>query len=216
MDYTSVRIITPPAVEPVTVAECKLDARVDHPDEDALFATLIAAARQEVEQTARRALITRTLELSLDRFPPARWLPLPYPPLLSLVSIRYYDQTGAEQTIDPAGITPPGITSPGRTSPGITSPGITSPGIIVIADEEPGRIALAPDAAWPRDLHEFARIRIRYTAGYGPTAADVPDYYKFDVRGLVKLAYEHRFGWTPDAERAQSMFLAHAAADRGW
>ena len=29
MDYNSVRVITGPTVEPVTAAECKLDARVD-------------------------------------------------------------------------------------------------------------------------------------------------------------------------------------------
>lgn len=190
MDYTSVRVITPPATEPVTVAECKIDARVDGDAEDSLFVSWIAAARQTVEQTARRALITRTLELSLDRFPPARWLPLPYPPLASLVSIRYINSSGGDALLDAADI-------------------------IVITDEEPGRIALAPGAAWPGDLHEFARIRIRYTAGYG-TAADVPDYYKIDVRGLVKLAYDYRSGWTPDAERAQANFLAHAAANWGW
>jgi len=52
----TVRAITNPAEEPVTATECKLDARVSGTAEDSLFTSWIAAARQQVEAAARRAL----------------------------------------------------------------------------------------------------------------------------------------------------------------
>lgn len=47
-------------------------------------------------------------------------------------------------------------------------------------------------------------------------AGAVPEYYKLDVRGLVKLSYDYRAGWTPDAERHRQIILAHASSDWGW
>ena len=44
------RLITLPAIDPVTLAHAKLHARIDHEVEDALRATFIAAARQHGEQ----------------------------------------------------------------------------------------------------------------------------------------------------------------------
>mgnify|MGYP000870870021 CR=1 FL=1 len=187
----TIRVVTPPAVEPVSIDECKLDARVDGDAEDMLFASWIAAARDEVEKTSRRALINRTLELSLDGWPNAGRIELPYPPLVSVTQVTYYDSAGAQQTWD-------------------------SSNYIVIADQEPGLVALAANISWPTDLHDWPRVRIRYVAGYGASAVSVPAQYKLDVRGLVKLQYDYRSGWTPDAERAKALILAHAAMDYGW
>lgn len=187
----TIRVVTPPATEPVSIDSCKLDARVDGDAEDMLFASWIAAARDEVEKVARRALITRTLELSIDAWPTDGCIRLPYPPLVTVAQITYYDSNGTQQTWG-------------------------SDSYIVIADEEPGIVALAPSASWPSDLHDYPRIRVRYTAGYGTSAVSVPEAYKLDVRGLVKLHYDFRAGWTPDAERAKALILAHAAMDYGW
>ncbi len=191
MMANSVRVITAPTVEPVTITECKLDARVDGSTEDTLFTTLIAAARQEIENAARRALISRTLELALDMWPAARHIQLPYPPLASVTSIKYSDQDNVVQTW-------------------------SASSYIAVTDEEPGLILLADNADWPTDLHSYPRIRIRYVAGYGAAASAVPDSYKQDIRGLVKLQYDYRSGWTPDAERARAIILAHASVEWGW
>ena len=59
-------LLTPPAVEPLTLAEAKSYLRVDTVDEDDTIAALIAAARLLVEAYARRALITQSWRLSLD------------------------------------------------------------------------------------------------------------------------------------------------------
>ncbi len=55
----SITVVTPPASEPLTLAEGKLFLRVDHGAEDDLITSLITAAREAVEAYARRALITR-------------------------------------------------------------------------------------------------------------------------------------------------------------
>lgn len=187
----TIRVVTGPAAEPVSIDDCKLDGRVDGNAEDTLFVAWIAAARDEVEKVARRALVNRTLELSLANWPVGGYIELPYPPLVSVTSIKYYDASNTQQTLD-------------------------SSDYITITDQEPGIVALATNATWPSDLHDWPRIRVRYVAGYGATAASVPEPYKLDVRGLVKLYYDFRAGWTPDAERAKAMILAHAAMDYGW
>lgn len=56
---------TPPAEEPVALADLKLRLRLDHSHDDALLARLIAAARRHVEARLDLALVTRTLTLHL-------------------------------------------------------------------------------------------------------------------------------------------------------
>jgi len=51
-------LLTPPAVEPLTLDEAKAYLRVEHNDEDESIAALIAAARLQVEAQTRRALDT--------------------------------------------------------------------------------------------------------------------------------------------------------------
>lgn len=53
-------LLTPPAAEPLSLAEAKAQARVEHDAEDALFTRLIAAARRYVEQACGLALVTQT------------------------------------------------------------------------------------------------------------------------------------------------------------
>lgn len=61
--------VTPPASEPVLVSEAKQAARIDVPDDDLFVLGLITAARQYVENRTNLALVTQTLQMTLDRFP---------------------------------------------------------------------------------------------------------------------------------------------------
>ena len=90
----SVTVLTPPASEPVSLAEAKTLLRIDAADEDSLLASLIATARHTVETRTGRALITRSLALTLNRWPHKNVVRLPHPPLITVNSVEVADASG--------------------------------------------------------------------------------------------------------------------------
>lgn len=93
----SLRLVTPPATEPIDLTEAKLQCRVDGTDEDDLLTLYISAARQFVENYTGRALISQTWELVLDDF--SDTMMLPKGPAQSITSITYYDTDEVLQTL---------------------------------------------------------------------------------------------------------------------
>lgn len=110
-DRWSIEVSAPPASEPVTTAEAKAHARIDHSDDDAYIDSLIEAARSLVEARTGRSLITQTLILRLDGFPRnigydfrrvTHDIVLPRPPVQSVSSVVYIDTDGTSVTLDPS------------------------------------------------------------------------------------------------------------------
>jgi hypothetical protein len=66
-DSMSLQLNTPPATEPVTLAQAKAWLKVETDDEDALIAALIPAARARAEWHTGRAFVTQGWTLWLDR-----------------------------------------------------------------------------------------------------------------------------------------------------
>lgn len=62
-------LVTPPAAEPVSLAEAKAHLRVDISDDDALINALIVAARRSVELITGQRLMAQTWQYFLDRYP---------------------------------------------------------------------------------------------------------------------------------------------------
>lgn len=85
-----IAITTPPASEPITLAEAKNYLRIDSSDDDSLISTLITAVRMNAEQYIRRALITQSVTLAYDDYAPSI-IPLAMPPAQSITSITVYD-----------------------------------------------------------------------------------------------------------------------------
>lgn len=143
----TLRLITPPAVEPVTLAEAKAHLRVTHAGDDALITALVSAAREQCEHILGRALIEQTWELTLDAFPDA--IRLDHPPIASVTSLSYVDPAGTTQ-VWPA------------------------PNYYLDKASEPGWITPAYGGSWPDVRDQANAVIVRYVAGYGAAAAAVP------------------------------------------
>jgi len=163
----SLEVYPAPALEPVTRAEAKTHLRVDHADEDALIDTLILAARKHCETICRRAFVEQTLLLRCDGFP-AKFR-LPRPPFISIAAdgLKYYNGSGVLTTLAAAQYQ---------------------------ADTKSlvGRIVPAYGCSWPSARGQTDDVQVTYKAGYGATAASVPEPIRLAILFLIGHWYEHR------------------------
>ena len=159
--------ITDATVEPVTLAEAKLHLRVDVADDDALITALITAARQRAEFITQRSLISTTWELAQDGF--ADCLQLQYPRVIAVTALTYLDSLGTLQTLAPSEY-------------------------IVDATSEPGKVVLGYGKSWPSTYAVPNAVKVRYTAGYGATAASVPLAIRQWMLIVIGSLYANREG----------------------
>jgi uncharacterized phiE125 gp8 family phage protein len=86
-------LIEAPASEPISLAEAKNYLRVEHNADDTLIASQISAARIHVESRTRRALLTQTWRIVLDRWPQSGVVVSPLSPLREVVAARVRDES---------------------------------------------------------------------------------------------------------------------------
>lgn len=97
----SLRLVTPPDQEPVSVDEAKARLRIDGDASDADLDLMIRSARLEIDGAngrLGRALLAQTWDLGLPYFPSGP-IALPLPPCQSVVSVKYRDELDVEQTV---------------------------------------------------------------------------------------------------------------------
>jgi uncharacterized phiE125 gp8 family phage protein len=159
-------LLTPPAIEPLTLADAKLYLRVAHDDDDGLIASLIAAARSHVEGRARRALITQVWRITRDAWPPDGRFVLPLAPAIEVVAARVYDAGGVAHETD-------------------------TQAFVLEAGAAPGVIAFSP---WfvPPPGRAAGGIELDVTFGYGDAAIGVPAPLIQAMRLLLAHWYENR------------------------
>jgi uncharacterized phiE125 gp8 family phage protein len=162
----SLVLTSAPALEPVTVPEAKAHLRIDATHEDTLIASLILTSRLHVETALGLALITQSWRLLLDRWPLEKDLELPLRPLQTIEAVRVLPAEGAPALIDEAAY----IADPVSVPPRLVRTGVIWP--------QPGRVANG--------------IEIDFTAGYGPSAADVPPPIRQALLLLIAYWYERR------------------------
>lgn len=155
-------VVTPPAELPVTLLEAKQWLRIEYDAEDALIARMLEVATDQVEALTKRALITQTLRLERDAWPPGRTLWLPRPPLVSVTYLKYKDAAGTLQTVDSSDYT------------------------VQTGGDIQGRCVVAFGQSWPTPAIEPAAVQATYVAGYGD-AADVPQ----QIKTAILTATEH-------------------------
>ncbi len=174
------QLITPPAEEPVSLAEAKLHLRVDVTDDDALITALISAARQAAETITGRQFVTARWKLVLDGFPgaclsqagvgtftlPGNAILIHKCPVQSVISVQYLDMAGVLQTVAASDYT-------------------------VDTACEPARITPVFGKIWPPALPQIGSVTVTFDAGYG-AASSVPLGIKSWIKLRAGSLYAHR------------------------
>jgi len=164
----TIKVITAPQAEPISLSKAKLHLRVDTDADDTLITGLITAARMKVEELSWHALITQTLELVLDEWPCEDEIELPRPPLQSVTYVTYRMSDGTVTTLDPSLY-------------------------VVAGDSIPAEIEPAYMHTWPTVvLYPVEAIRVRYVCGFGLTGKDVPQVLRQAMLLTIAFLYENR------------------------
>lgn len=172
--HMGLKIITPPTTEQITLEEARLHLRVTpdddsppaHPD-DPLILALVSAARDYCEQNLFRGIAPQIVELVLDCFPPGA-IKLPMSPIVSILSVKYTDGNGVEQTL-------------------------SSTGYVLDNYSEPGRLVPAVSTTWPATLSGAVNaVKVRYDCGYS-LPLDSPNYHPLpaSIRSTMLLLIGH-------------------------
>ncbi len=91
----SLILTSPPAAEPLSLAELKAFLRVDGTEEDGLIGSVASAARAHLEALTRRAFVTQGWRILRDAWPPTGFLALPLGPVRSLDAVTVTTAEGA-------------------------------------------------------------------------------------------------------------------------
>ncbi|MDB5597383.1 MAG: hypothetical protein JWM36_4344 [Hyphomicrobiales bacterium] len=159
------RLITPPAEEPISISEAKSHLRVEHDEDDDLIGSYVAAARHHLEMMTGRAFVTQTWEAVCNAFS-CHGMELARVPVQSVVSIKFDDVTGTEQTLP-------------------------SDRYVLDNLREPAWLIAGATNGWPSTADAVNAVRVQFVAGYG-AAASVPVSIKQAMKLLVGHWYASR------------------------
>jgi uncharacterized phiE125 gp8 family phage protein len=165
-----------PTLEPLDLEEVKKQRRFTSTSIDTLFDMWMGASRQDFESETGVQLLTATREYALDATPCADRIEIPRPPLRSIVSITYDDDSGVEQTFDSANY----VVLPRQSDPQEFD---TFP--------TPGYVALVSGASWPTVTCRRQALRIRYICGFGDAPGAVPELIQYALFMFVGTAHKY-------------------------
>ena len=168
--YRSLKRVTAPVVEPVSLAEAKAHVRVDNEAEDTLIQGYIATAREWCEDYLDRSLVTQQLTMKLDYLPAE--VELPRPPVIAsgtatAVVITYTTSISGSTAV------------------------LSTASYRVDRDATPGTIVPPYGEAWPSHIIDRNSVAVTWWAGYGEAAA-VPQRVKNAILMCVHELYVGR------------------------
>lgn len=172
-----------PPIEPVTLdearAQCQVDA--DLTEHDARLTSYIKAARELAEEYTKRSFVEQEWLLTLWAFSTYEYawgaaypgaIVLPRGPVIAVNSLKYYDASGTQLTLDPSSY-------------------------LLDASDEPSRLYPAYNQFWPSAAWRPGAVEVAYKAGYqsagSPTdAATVPERARQAILALVSHWFANR------------------------
>lgn len=165
-----VQTIAPTAVL-ITREEAKRQCRIELlvPDDDALIDGLILTAMSIIDGYSGvlgRALINQTWRVNLESWPACR-IRLPLAPISTITSVKYYDASNAQQTLDAANYS-------------------------LLEDALSPYVGWKASASLPSLYEREDAIEVLFVAGYGAAATDVPAAIKHAALMLIAHLYENR------------------------
>lgn len=147
----TLRLITAPIAQPVTLAEAKANMNIVGTEDDTLVEAMIIVATEAAEHATGRVLMQQTWEVGFDAF--SDELVMTRVPVQSVTSLTYTDAAGMLQTL--------------------------SAGMYTLTQDDFGisKITPAYGTTWPALRGDVDGVKVRYVAGYA-SAADVPQSIK--------------------------------------
>lgn len=155
-------LITAPTAEPITLAEAKLHARVEHDADDAMITGFIAAAREDAEHELGRPLAAQVWQVTVDAFPAVEMAL--GPDVTGIQSIQYLDAAGDLQTLDQAAY------------------------VLDNLDREKCFVLPADGYEWPTTYGSANAVRVRIACGLDPVPETVRAWMLLRISTLI----EHR------------------------
>jgi hypothetical protein len=186
-------LVTPPTVEPLSVADVRDRLGYGTDVSDTLITALIKSARQKLEKQYGVAMINQTWSLVLDRFPGC-WAN-PRPQETGFYPVGYYDSRSYPNYGNrlnsfeiPINLTPllaNAIQSVTYLDADGTSQTFGSSNYALVRGDLRSNLVLTNQSSWPTTAYVAGAIDIRFIAGFGATAADVPETLKSAMTLLI-------------------------------
>ena len=158
-------LVTPPALEPVTIADARAFLRISTDSEDDVLRRIIKTARELVEAETGLALVDQTWRLRVDRWPRSGRLAIFKYPVKAVTAVVAYRPDGSAIGMEPEEF----MLQHGR---------------------RPQRVYMAQ---YP-DAQTFCGLEVDFIAGFGETGVEVPDALKQAILTLTAHLYENRAG----------------------
>lgn len=157
-------LVSPPEALPINLDEVKAFCRVEDSDNDEILTRFMRSAVELAENETQRRFISQQWRLDINNF--EKEIALPYPGLLSVDSVQYYDSANVLQTLDASVYDVGGVGNAGY-------------------------MTLAYGQSFPTIYPRPEAIQITYTCGYGAASA-VPHSLKEAISTIAWFMFDGR------------------------
>jgi uncharacterized phiE125 gp8 family phage protein len=148
----------------ITLADAKEHLEIDHSDRDSMIASLVSAASQLLDGydgMIGKAVAEQTVTYSIKVG--SNWIELPVSPVKSLLSVSYFDENNASQTIDATNFR-------------------------LVGNEDFACLEAVDEFSWPTTYDRADAITFTLLCGF----SEVPDAIGHACKLIVGHWFEHR------------------------